>query len=146
MWTDPYGLMTDCEKNAIANGVAQATPVVGLALAFSDYNFAPFGDGPMFVETPASVEDYISGTAETVVGGIGGPVGEKTMNGLISRAYRDHSTGNHATRRAMRNSFRMNAAMTRKAAKVAGKVLSVIGLIAAGKGAYDDYQACGCSK
>lgn len=146
MWTDSLGLMTDCEKNAIANGVAQATPVVGLGLALSDHNFAPFGDGPMLVDTPASVEDYISGTAGAAVSTVGGPAGEKAMNGLIDRTYRDHSTGNQATRRGMRNSFRMNANMTRKAASIGGKALAIVGLIAAGKGAYDDYKACSCSK
>jgi len=146
MWTDSLGLMTDCEKNAVANGVAQATPVVGLGLALFNRNFAPFGDGAMIVRSPSSAEDYISGTAETAVGAVGGPIGKSSMDALIDRAYSDHSAGNKTVRREMRNEFRANGDMTRKAANIGGKALGVIGILAAAKGAYDEYNACSCPK
>lgn len=53
--------MTDCEKNAIANAVAQATPGVGLGLMATDKNFTPFGNGPTLSSNPATELDQISG-------------------------------------------------------------------------------------
>jgi RHS repeat-associated protein len=137
---------TNCQKNALANGVAQMVPFAGLYLTLTGQNFTPSGDGSILTSSPASAWDVMSGTTGAAAGFANSNAANAIATSYIESGFRDLSTGNKAYRRAASSAQRVMWGGTSKALGAVGKSLGPVGVLSAYLGAVDDVARCGCDK
>jgi RHS repeat-associated protein len=138
--------MSDCQKNALANGVAQMIPNVGLFLTLGEKSFTPYGDGPLLSDSYPSEFDIMSGALGGTAGLGTSKVVDFAAGKYIDASYRNLLVGNRAYRRAVRSAQSTMWGGAKYGLGVVGKILYPIGIISAYIGAAEEARECGCGK
>lgn len=140
--TDSLGLLSDCEKNALANGLAQATPFVGAGLSATGTRFTPFGSGPAITKSSPSLWDIGSNILTTTGWTANTKAGDRLAQSYIDSRFRDLSSGNRAERRALQSANQTIWSGAKRSLRFVGRALQITGAVIAAVEAYQDFKAC----
>jgi len=137
---------TVCEKNAIANGLAQMVPITGMTLTLSGNAFTPYGGGSMLTTSGPNAFDFMS----NLLGASSIAANSNTASTLAASyratSYSDLSVGNKATRRALMGAQQAMWQGSQEALDVSSEALLPVGVIVAYIEMMGDIRKCSCEK